>query len=281
MNVKEAITSVVALGTNTQRYLEKIQDLMNLEEPDVRDCNLIFEQGLKISQFNFISENTSLNTSIIREVINDIPVCFLIIDAGDRISLNYAKQFSDYIKTLDCGLSIALLFGIQNNTIRSKKFTTELYTSFDVIIDLDTLSSDDTGKVIVAYNIIRGINSTLVKPLLCGFDLADLHLHLKSSGLLHVAWAIKHVELDNSHDGKICMATQSALEEIKKHIAVEDARRVFISIEGNEDYLDIKPLADSVMMIESTFPKSIIEWVASTSKTIGNEIRVLIGASNI
>lgn len=281
VNEKEAITSVVAIGVNTQRYLEKIQALMSLEEADVRDCDVIFERGLKISQFNFISANVNLNTSVIKESINDNPVCFLIVDAGDRVSLNYAGRFSEYIQTLDCGLSIALLFGNYNDTLLSKEFATELYSKFDVIIDLDNLASDDTGKTIAAYNIIRGINSTLVKPLLCGFDLADLHLHLKSSGRLQVAWAIESNELDNLYDKKVCMATQSALEEIKKHITIEDARRVFIFIEGNEDYLNIKSLENSVMMIDSTFPKSIIEWVASTSKTIGNEVRVLIGATNI
>ena len=281
MNDKEAVTSVVAIGANAQMCLEKIQAFMTIEEPDVVDCDEIFKRGLKISQFNFISTNADLKKSIIKEIIKDIPVCFLIVDAGDRSSLKYARLFGDYIRTLPCGLSVALLFGSHNNILLSKEFTTELYSNIDVIIELDTLASDETSKVIAAYNIIRGINSTLTKPLLCGFDLASLHSHLKSSGLLQVAYAIESNEPDNSYDKKVFMATQLALERIKKRITVEDTRRVFISIEGSEHGLNVMSLNDSIMMINNTFPESIMEWVASISKTIGNEVRVLIGATNI
>lgn len=279
MNEKEAITSVVAIGANTQMYLENIHALMKLEEKDVLGCNGIFEHGLKISQFNFISENMDINTSVIKEIINDIPVCFLIIDAGDRESLNYARQFGDYIRTLDCGLSIVLVLDIYNNILQSKDITKELYSHVDVIIELDTLATDDSGKVNAAYNIIRGINSTLVKPLLCGFDLADLHLHLKYSGLLQVAWAIENSELDSSYSETLQIATQSALEKLKKRVVIEEVRRVFIFIEGSDTSLGIMDLQDSIMMINNTFPKAVMEWVGATSKTIGNEVRVLLGAA--
>lgn len=279
MNEKEAITSVVAIGANTHRYLEKIKELMTLEETDVLDWNEMFEYGLKISQFNFISTNADLNSSVIKEIINDIHVCFLIMDAGDSKSLNYTRQLGDYIRTLDCGLSIALVLGIYNNTLPSKDITKELYSHVDAIIELDTLASNDIGKVNAAYNIIRGINSTLVKPLLCGFDLADLHLHLKSSGLLQVAWNIKSFELDNSYSEPLLIATQSALEKLKKRVVIEEVRRVFIFIEGSDTALDIMDLQDSIMMINNTFPKAVMEWVGAISKTIGNEVRVLLGAT--
>jgi len=279
VNEKEAITSVVAIGANTHRYLEKIKELMTLEETDVLDWNEMFEYGLKISQFNFISTNADLNSSVIKEIINDIHVCFLIMDAGDSKSLNYTRQLGDYIRTLDCGLSIALVLGIYNNTLPSKDITKELYSHVDAIIELDTLASNDIGKVNAAYNIIRGINSTLVKPLLCGFDLADLHLHLKSSGLLQVAWNIKSFELDNSYSEPLLIATQSALEKLKKRVVIEEVRRVFIFIEGSDTALDIMDLQDSIMMINNTFPKAVMEWVGAISKTIGNEVRVLLGAT--
>ena len=279
MNEKEAITSVVAIGANTHRYLEKIKELMTLEETDVSDWNEMFEYGLKISQFNFISTNVDLNSSVIKEIINDIPVCFLIIDAGDSKSLNYTRQLGDYIRTLDCGLSIALVLGIYNNTLPPKDITKELYSHVDAIIELDTLASDDIGKVNAAYNIIRGINSTLVKPLLCGFDLADLHLHLKSSGLLQVAWAIENSELDSSYSETLQIATQSALEVLKKRVIVEEVRSVFLFIEGRDTSLNIIDIEKSIMMGNNTFPESVMEWVGSTSKTIGNEVRVLLGAA--
>ena len=279
MNEKEAITSVVAIGENTHRYLEKIKERMTLEETDVRDWNEMFEYGLKISQFNFISANVDLNSSVIKEIINDIPVCFIIIDAGYSKSLNYTRQLGDYIRTLDCGLSIALVLGIYNNTLPPKDITKELYSHVDVIIELDTLATDDSGKVNAAYNIIRGINSTLVKPLLCGFDLADLHLHLKSSGLLQVAWAIENSELDSSYSETLQIATQSALEVLKKRVIIEEVRSVFIFIEGRDTSLNIIDIEKSIMIVNNTFPESVMEWVGSTSKTIGNEVRVLLGAA--
>ncbi len=276
---KEAITSVVAIGAIAHRYLEKIKELMTLEETDVRDWNEMFEYGLKISQFNFISANVDLNSSVIKEIINDIPVCFIIIDAGYSKSLNYTRQLGDYIRTLDCGLSIALVLGIYNNTLPSKDIIKELYSHVDVIIELDTLATDDSGKVIAAYNIIRGINSTLVKPLLCGFDLADLHLHLKYSGLLQVAWAIENSELDSSYSETLQIATQSALEVLKKRVIIEEVKSVFIFIEGRDTSLNIIDIEKSIMLVNNTFPESVMEWVGTTSKTIGNEVRVLLGAA--
>ena len=279
MNEKAAITSVVAIGANTRKCLEKIKELMYLEKTDVHDWKEIFENGLRISQFNFMSANIDLNSSVIKEIINDIPVYFLIIDAGDSKSLNYTRQIGDYIRTLDCGLSIALVLDIYNNALPSKDILKELYSHVDVIIELDTLASDDTDKVIAAYNIIRGINSTLVKPPLCGFDLADLHLHLKSSGLLQVAWDIKNYESDHSYSETVRIATQSALEKLKKRVVVEEVRRVFVFIEGSDIALGIMELQDSIKMINNTFPGASMEWVGSTSKTIGNEVRVLLGAA--
>ena len=281
MDDKEKLTTVVAIGENTRGYLEKIHALIKLEEPDVIENDGVFDHGLEICQFCFISTCSDLNTSIIKDLINDTPVCFVIIDASDKKTLAYARQLGDYISTLNCGLSIALLFGVHSTTLQYKDYTTELYSNLDVIIELDTLASDEAGKVVAAYNIIRGINSTLVKPLLNGFDLADLHLHLKSSGLLQVAWAIENAELDNSNDNTVCIATESALEIIKKRIVIEEVRSVFIFIEGCDSLLNLKHVENSVMMLNNTFPESSIEWVVSRSRTIGNAVRVLIGAANI
>ena len=45
MNEKEAITSVIAIGENTHRYLEKIKELMYLEKTDVHDWKEMFEKS--------------------------------------------------------------------------------------------------------------------------------------------------------------------------------------------------------------------------------------------
>lgn len=67
MNEKEAITSVVAIGANTHRYLEKIKELMTLEETDVRDWNEMFEYGKINLLKNKKAVQWSLKIPLIRE----------------------------------------------------------------------------------------------------------------------------------------------------------------------------------------------------------------------
>lgn len=278
MNENVSLTTILGIGERTYKVLDYIRVCMREEEPDLQ--NNYFAVRLNLCHYCYISTSYDLTSDTIKNSIKDIPICFLIVDAYDSKSINYVYQFNDYIHTLECGLSIVMLLGNSNSSLKDKSLIEELCSHVDSVIELGNLTEEDIPEYIMVYNIIRGINSMLVKPSYFGFDVADLYFHLKSSGILKVAWSIENAKMNQTKEDTVSLVTQSAFIKINKQLALVAIKKLFIFIEGSESVLDLINVQDAIHKVINELPESTETlYVAVDSKTIGDDVRVLIGAS--
>lgn len=265
MQEKSWLTTVIGIGEKGNILLSEVQSRMIAEETDAKK-----EDGMALCHYWSLPIGTSIDTASLEQNCRDIAVAFLLIDVSDAKSIKSAQEIGKFVSTQKYAVSIALLVGADSP---SNAFD-GTFSFIDAAVDLiGAVDTGDFAPAHMAYSVIRGINSLIVKPGMVGLDVADMNEQFQKAGMLHIG-----LEIAREHGtvGTLQAATESALSQM----SVVDAKRVLLCIDGNEDTLDMHMITVAAEITQLAMPEADIVFGATVSKSATHAVQVLILASD-
>lgn len=269
MQEKSWLTIVIGIGKKGNLLLSEVQSRMNIEKTDVRK-----DDDMALCRFWSLSAGANVDTAVIEQNCRDIAIAFLLLDASDTDSVKAAQEIGKFVGTQRYAVSIALLIGADYSSNISDMVGEEFFSAVDAAIDLvGEVDKGGFAPTYMAYSIIHGVNSLIVKPGLIGLDAADMNEQLQKAGMLHVGFEIAR---ENAAIETIDAATESVLSQVQ----VPNAKRVLLCIDGNENTLDLEKINTISCTIVNAMPEANVVCAGSVSESSKYMIQVLLIATD-